>query len=320
MNDHHYGHVLGAERLGTAAVRAAAAGWPVFPVRPRGKIPAVADWETAASTDPDQIAAWWHAAPWNIGISTGRAELLVVDLDPHRGAPPPPLWAGVRGGGDVLARLADAVGEPFPADTYTVATPSGGTHLYFRQPRGIELRNTQGALGWRIDTRGHGGYVLATGSRAATGHRYSVLRDLPVAELPTWLFDTLSEISRSADGRTPTRRPIHSGDPLPARSTARLLAYLRVVVDGEGHAVAAAEIGHRHTTLLRAARRLGHWVGGGSLDEAAARAVLTDAASGYVGVAGYTARQVERDIADGLAYGARNPLFINDLPPVGPMR
>lgn len=90
MNDHHYRHLLAAEQLGAAAARAAAAGWPVFPVRPRGKIPAVADWETAASTNPDRITAWWRAAPWNIGISTGRAGLLVVDLDLNRGAPPPP--------------------------------------------------------------------------------------------------------------------------------------------------------------------------------------------------------------------------------------
>lgn len=49
---------------------------------------------------------------------------------------------------------------PFPDSTYTVATPSGGTHLYFRQPSGAELRNTPATLGWRIDTRGHGGSSL----------------------------------------------------------------------------------------------------------------------------------------------------------------
>ncbi|MDT7706461.1 MAG: hypothetical protein QOG20_2068 [Pseudonocardiales bacterium] len=319
MNDHHYRPVLAAEQLGAAAASAAAAGWPVFPVRPRGKIPAVVDWETVASTDPDQIAAWWQTTPWNIGISTGRAGLLVIDLDPHRGAPPPAPWTGVRSGRDVLARLAAAVGEPFPADTCTVATPSGGRHLYFRQPSGVQLRNTQGALGWRIDTGGHGGYVLAAGSRAADGRRYRVLRDLPVAELPPWLLDALSESTRPTDVGTAARRPTSSDDRLQAWSAARLWAYLRAVVDGERHAVATAEVGHRHTTLLKAARRLGHSVGG-AMDEAVARAVLTDAASGYVGVGGYTSRQVERDITDGLAYGARQPRFIDDLPPKAPGR
>lgn len=50
-------HAQRQDRLGVAAVRAAAAGWPVFPVRPRGKTPAVPDWDNAATTDIDQITA-----------------------------------------------------------------------------------------------------------------------------------------------------------------------------------------------------------------------------------------------------------------------
>jgi hypothetical protein len=60
-----------------------------------------------------------------------------------------------------------------PDRTYTVATASGGEHLYFRQPVGLQLRNTQGehgsGLGWCIDTRGHGGFVVAAGSRRMDG-------------------------------------------------------------------------------------------------------------------------------------------------------
>lgn len=90
-------------------------------------------------------------------------------------------------------------------------------------------------------------------------------------------------------------------------------AYLRAVVEGERRNVVAAPIGQRHRTLLRAARRLGHWVGGGVLVEDTARSVLTSAASGYVGVDGYTSRQVDRDIADGLAYGARRPRHVDNI-------
>lgn len=249
----------------------------------------------------------------------------MVDLDPDGGAQPPARWAGVRDGHGALARLAATLGEPFPADTYTVGTPSGGTHLYFRQPGDVHLRNTQGTLGWRIDTRGHGGYVLAAGSRGAAGQRYRVLRDRPVAQLPEWLLDVLAPPTDS-ESIAPTplvdvsanRRSSDDGDDPPKLPPARTHAYLRAIVEGERHAVSTAAVGHRHTTLLRAARRLGHWVGGGGLADADARAALTDAAHGYVGVAGYTVRQVQRDITDGLAYGARHPRYIDELPPVRP--
>ncbi|MER7436423.1 bifunctional DNA primase/polymerase [Pseudonocardia alni] len=110
--------------LASAALDAAARGWPVFPVRPWAKIPAVTDWENAATTDPDRITAWWSARAWNIGLCTGRAGLLVVDLDVGCGDQPPPQWAGARDGADVLDRLAAAAGQPPPTGTYTVLTPS----------------------------------------------------------------------------------------------------------------------------------------------------------------------------------------------------
>jgi hypothetical protein len=86
------------------------------------------------------------------------------------------------------------------------------------------------------------------------------------------------------------------------------------VVNGELAAVAAAGVGDQHTTLLRAARRLGHWVASGALAETEARAALTTAAHHFVGVEGYTAARIARDITDGLAYGARHPRRVEDIP------
>ncbi len=65
--------------------------------------------------------------------------------------------------------------------TYTVGTGSSGTHLYYRHPPiGPELRNTtgeRGGLGWKVDTRAHGGYVVAAGSTVA-GRPYAVALDV----------------------------------------------------------------------------------------------------------------------------------------------
>ncbi len=80
-----------------AALDAAARGWPVIPLRPGTKRPALhgeaacprtgpcvdghLKWERRATTDPDRICAAWSQAPYNIGIATGPAGLVVVDLD-----------------------------------------------------------------------------------------------------------------------------------------------------------------------------------------------------------------------------------------------
>jgi hypothetical protein len=57
--------------------------------------------------------------------------------------------------------LAADAGERYPGHTFTVTTPSGGRHLYFRIPTDVAVRNAVGRLGWKIDTRGSGGFVAA---------------------------------------------------------------------------------------------------------------------------------------------------------------
>ena len=51
-------------------------------------------------------------------------------------------------------------------------------HTYYQAPNGMRLRNNGGergrGLGWKIDTRAHGGQVLAAGSIVA-GRSYRVL-------------------------------------------------------------------------------------------------------------------------------------------------
>ncbi|NMH96608.1 bifunctional DNA primase/polymerase [Pseudonocardia sp. K10HN5] len=266
----------------------------VLPVVPRGKTPAIKSWEDAATRDPQQIRAWFDQRPYNIGIAVGRSGLIVVDLDEAHGEPAPPAWAGARNGRDVLARLAHAAGKSVPDHTYTIQTPTGGIHLYFRQPPGTVFRNTGGTLGWRIDTRASGGYVVAAGSVRREGY-YRVINRAPIAPLPAWLADALAP---------PPPPPPVAPIELPR---GRAGAYVRAVVEGECRAVTEAATGTRHRTLLRAARILGELVGGGVLDESAARAALNQAAARHIGVDHCTAHDIARTVADGLAYGRRRP-------------
>ncbi|MFF3228878.1 bifunctional DNA primase/polymerase [Nocardia suismassiliense] len=277
-----------------AALAAADRGWSVIPLIPLGKTPAVRGWEDRATTDPDRIHRYWaDGARNNIGIVTGRSSLVVIDLDDSHGAHAPKRFAGARHGRDVLALLAARAGEVVPTDTFTVATPTG-LHLYFRAPTGLALRNTTAKLGWRIDTRAHGGYVVAAGSIVRNGN-YQVVRAEPAAELPRWLAEALTPPA-PPDPRPPLRLP-----------NTQAAAYVSAIVDGEARAVTAAEVGTRHIILLKAARTLGRLVGGGELTEHDARNALTAASAPHVGIAGYTTGEVERTIDDAIAYGKRLP-------------
>ena len=69
-------------------------------------------------------------------------------------------------------------------------TPSGGMHLYFTAPLGIELHNSARTLAPYVDTRAWGGNVVAAGSVTPRG-AYEALNQGPVAELPAWLLREL---------------------------------------------------------------------------------------------------------------------------------
>jgi hypothetical protein len=128
----------------------------VFPLVPGGKAPAVKNWEHRAATDPDRIRHCWTAGAYNIGLATGPAGLVVIDLDMAKTGEKRPdecKLPGITSGLDVLAVVAERAGQPLPLDTYTVTTPSGGLHLYFAAPSDVELRNTAGDRGGSNTTR-----------------------------------------------------------------------------------------------------------------------------------------------------------------------
>ena len=123
------------------AVAYAERGWRVFKIPPGQKIPR----DRWLNGGPHEVATnnvaevrrrcEWHPA-WNVGIATGQG-LAVLDVDPQHGGKVP-SWA---------------------PPTWTVATPNGGAHLYYKVDRAV--RSSQGLLGDGLDVRGDGGMVLA---------------------------------------------------------------------------------------------------------------------------------------------------------------
>ena len=129
-------------RLLDAALLYASWGWPVFPLRPREKRPATRNGFKDATTDADQIRAWWKRNPQaNIGLPTGIA-FDVIDVDVPLG---PPSYTKML----ELDEVPDVHGQ--------VATSSGGLHLYIKPTgEGNFVGFTPG-----VDYRGVGGYVVA---------------------------------------------------------------------------------------------------------------------------------------------------------------
>ncbi|MFC0533948.1 bifunctional DNA primase/polymerase [Phytohabitans kaempferiae] len=281
------------------ALAAASRGWHVFPIRPGDKLPAVREWETRATVDPDRIRRCWSAGAFNIGVACGPSGLTVVDLDrPKPGKTTPAEWQmpGVNDGGDVLTVLADRHATPTAYaqmwDTYTVTTGGGGTHLYYRHPEvGPELRNTQAALGWLIDTRAHGGYVVAAGSEV-NGLPYRVEWDRDPAPLPDWLVTLL------APAPLPPQQPVTV-----ELGSDRTAAYLRAAIDRQLALIAGAPEGKRNHVLYMSAVLLGQFVAGGALTDTDVTGLLTQAAYS----SGLRPRETDRTIRSGLTAGARRP-------------
>lgn len=281
------------QALSRAAHWHADQGFAVFPLAPGRKVPAVEDWEAAATTDHLAIARNWRKAPYNIGVAAGPSGLLVVDLDhpknPTDVAPEPWLSRKAASGADVLALVA-ADHRTAPPPTYTVTTPSRGQHLYYRQPFSGQLGNSAGRIGWKIDTRGHGGYVVGAGSMTAAG-RYRAEVTIAPQPLPSWIIDALDT----------TPRPSETPRPTPTlRNTS---AYVLAALTGELDKVLDATPGQRNDTLNRAAFALGQLVGAQLLDHDVARDELVSAADRI----GLPRTEAERTITSGLTAGTRHP-------------
>ncbi|MFE7387923.1 bifunctional DNA primase/polymerase [Streptomyces sp. NPDC057582] len=245
-----------------AALQAADRGWYVHPLRPGGKAPALhgeehctgagacADghqkWEQRATLDTDRIRGAWAVRPFNVGLAPGPSGLVVVDLD----MPKPEDDADTPSGVDSFKALCERAGQAVPT-TYRVRTPSGGMHLYFTTPPGIQLPSSKGKLAKRIDTRAWGGNVVAPGS-TVNGQAYEVTDPAPVAELPAWLLVALTPGPQPA-------QPVRIHVPRCGNRAAE------VALERETVAVAAAPEGDRNEQLLRSARAVGRFVAWGDL-------------------------------------------------------
>ncbi len=168
-----------------AALRYGGLGYRVFPCVPKKKNPMTTHGHLEATTDCDQIRAWWSRCPGaNIGLATEG--LLILDCESQSS------W------------LADDPDKQMELACGPMAlTARGGRHFYFRQPEGRAWRGTAGRIARYVDTRADGGYVVVPvsvleGDRAYLWADGMALDEPPedLPEPPTWLIAILDDLSR----------------------------------------------------------------------------------------------------------------------------
>ena len=174
-----------AEGLRAHAVAAQARHFSVFRCKPNGKEPLGGHGHKDATANLEEVQRLWTENPWcNVGISCEPSHLVVIDLDVDEAK-----------GLDGIARwdeLCESEGWDLPP-TYTVATPRGGRHLYYRLFYCAVVKSSGSAIAPGIDVKARGGYVIGAGSKGANGIAYNAQDDSEeVAPLPDELLEYLT--------------------------------------------------------------------------------------------------------------------------------
>lgn len=125
-------------------------------------------------------------------LLTGKiSNIMVLDLDRNHGD-------GTKDGIKAYKELIDSLQlteeeKKQVFDTFTVKTPNGGLHLYFKYIEGLKNDSNQDLS---IDIRTDGGLIITPGSLRKIGddiRQYTVYKDNPINDMPKSLFDKLTE-------------------------------------------------------------------------------------------------------------------------------
>jgi Bifunctional DNA primase/polymerase, N-terminal/AAA domain len=296
-------------------------GWHVFPCD--GKVPLTAcDKDTngekirgtggfyKASTDEDQIRAWWSEFPEAlIAIRAGQASgVFAIDPDGEVGLA---NWA------EIVAKHGDI------PRTHMHRTPGGGHHLVFKWHADRPVKCSSGEMkGLKIDVKGQGGYFVAPPSIGKLGKRYEVADPasfFEFAEAPEWLYELIVK-----------KPPVTPATPIDARSISeRAMAtvprstsglydrpYVEAVLRGEYDAVASIPSeGCQNDQLNISSMKLGKYVAGGAIDEQEAIDTMMAActANGLLDETGRYACLATID--SGMSFGKNEPKGIPEKKP-----
>ena len=220
-----------------------------------GKHPVTPHGVKDATTDKNQIRAWWTRCPdSNVGVATGNG-LIVLDVDGSEGV-------------ETLRKLQDQYGK-LP-ETYLVQTGKG-LHYYYLWSDSQAVRNSAGKLGPGLDVRGDGGYVVAPPSLHQNGRCYNVAHEAEVANLPPeWVEAIKQAKSKAKSLPVPVTTQSRSHSRVKVQPTYDAWQRLRK----EAERIATAKPGEQEPAIRDGAYGIGLQVGAGLLDHSDAKAIL----------------------------------------------
>lgn len=269
---------------------AASLNLPVFPCNSE-KFPCTKSGFKDAVTDKkDVIRLFSEPGTALIGVPTGEISgIVVIDVDVANGAK----------GMEWLNENANALPE-----TRTHKTRSGGLHLVFKYPFGIEIRNSASKIAPNIDVRGNGGYVIYPPSAG-----YQVADQTEPADMPQWLI----RACREANSKTATpklKQTIPQRTSMSEHDASKGTAWGLKALEGECEEVSRAPFGDQEATLNEAALKVGALIAGEQLSESYGRQQLIQAGnlmSSAPGRQKWTSREIEEKVRRGIEHGKATP-------------
>lgn len=165
----------------TAALKYAADGWYVIPVRAGTKDAGSVvgrGWPAQSSRDPKIITAWFAGTDYGIALHCGRSGAVVIDVDNFDKAP------------DEILRAVEA---GCPHQSSRPDQPHRG-HYLFANTTGRRVGNSVGKLGrgWG-DVRGANGVIVVAPTPHPGGGLYQWKRTGALPALPDYIADALPE-------------------------------------------------------------------------------------------------------------------------------
>ncbi len=159
--------------------------------------PALQNWPNLATNDLDVIKKEWGGAEFkdhNCIAVAKHGQAYIIDID------------------DIAA--ARALGMPPLPETLTVKTPSGGLHVYGKHNAATQaLGNTRNVFGNGekvFEFKGHNAACAAPGAVRDDGGTYTIVKDLPLVELPQEIIDwIIAKSQRPIAAGTLRKRKLH---------------------------------------------------------------------------------------------------------------